>query len=190
MNSGINARLFCHALLFAFIPAFIIATPTVAQDGAGAPEHFEVYAAKFTCGKTPDDDDVVRGVFATSINIHNPLPVEVLFEKRVIIANREGDRPGQISASKNDALAPGGAMRIDCRVITSLLTNPPPHIEGFVEITIDLDRQKFGGIGIEVVGNRLDVVGKYTARPFTGEVSSLEVVVYNAVQLTVSPLNP
>src|SRR4051812_30130887 len=99
-----------------------LAIPVYAQDGAlnlGT----NVYAAKFDCGKTSDDDDVVRGVYATSIDIHNARLVAVSFNKRVVVANREGDRPGEISAAKTDALAPGQAMRVDCQVIAGFLSH-------------------------------------------------------------------
>jgi hypothetical protein len=104
---------------------------------------------------------------------------EVVFDKRVVVANLEGDDPGQSSLPETVALAPGRAMRLDCRVIAGLLTNSPPHIEGFVEIRVSSPvLSEEPGVFLT-----LNVVGKYTARPSHGEVSSLDVVVYNPTQL-------
>ena len=46
----------------------------LAAGGAAAqvPLPFHSYAAKFSCGTTTVDADVVTGTYATSINIHNP----------------------------------------------------------------------------------------------------------------------
>jgi hypothetical protein len=56
------------------------------------------YAAKFTCGQeTAESDDVVRGVYASSINIHNPqAEIAVNFVKKIVVANREDTEIGQI----------------------------------------------------------------------------------------------
>jgi hypothetical protein len=175
MNPGKIRKIVRMRFLVLFLPALALAMPVLAQGDGGARTVTLVYAAKFNCGTTSRDDDVVRGVYATSINIHNPQLSEVVFDKRVVVANLEGDDPGQSSVRNTDALAPGGAMRLDCRVIAGLLTTSPPHLEGFVEIRV-LEEEP-------IVFQTLDVVGKYTARPSHGEVSSLEVVVYNPTQL-------
>ena len=98
-----------------------------ANAQAPAPQPRTVYAAKFICGRIAGDDDVVRGVYATSINIHNPQLTEVKFEKRVVVANREGESAGQLSQPKTDVLAPGRAMRVDCRVIAGFCQPATPY---------------------------------------------------------------
>jgi hypothetical protein len=49
------------------------------------------------------------------------------------------------------------------------------HIEGFVVLQVPVTEGK------PVL--TLDVVGKYSARPFNGEVSSFDVVVYDAKRI-------
>jgi hypothetical protein len=157
------------ARLLPLVAAIAFAIPASADDSAltviGA-----AYAAKFDCGKAGDDDGVRGTVYATSINIHNRNGVvggePVTLEKRVIVANREGEPRGEISATKVDTLDLSQALRVDCGVISRLLSNPPPHVEGFIEIE---------------ASSTLDVVGIYTARTFNGEISSLDVVVYNSI---------
>ena len=52
---------------------------------------YQSYSAKFSCGPRAADNDVVRGTYATSINIHNPQSqLNVVFFKKVVIANEEG----------------------------------------------------------------------------------------------------
>jgi hypothetical protein len=171
MNAGrYRIKSVCFLLLLMIADGWAISA--LAQDGA-IHVGTNVYAAKFICGKSSGDDDVVRGTYATSINIHNPQMTAVSFDKKIIVANREGDRPEQISAAKTDVLAPGQAIRVDCQVIAGFLTDPPPHFEGFVEIIVFLAEENS-----VIFLPTINVVGNYTARPSSGEVSSLEVVVY------------
>lgn len=74
----------------------------------GLPPPFTEYAAKFTCGRVPPsspagggDADVVVGVYATSINIHNPqADTEVPFVKKIVVANPEANLLGKLSSIK------------------------------------------------------------------------------------------
>ena len=73
-------------------------------------------------------------------------------------------------------LQPDQAERVDCPLIFRVLdTGATTHTEGFVviEIPVNPNQQTF-----------LDIVGKYSARPSTGEVSSLDVVVYSPREIT------
>jgi hypothetical protein len=138
------------------------------------------YAAKFACGQVPPpgpagggDADAVVGVYATSINIHNPqVAVPVQLTKKIVVANEEGPTRGRIVPVPPDPpLQPDQAERVDCPLIFRLLDmSNKTHIEGFVviEIPVSPNQQPF-----------LDVVGKYSARASTGEVSAVDVVVYN-----------
>jgi hypothetical protein len=151
-------------------------------SGQGLPPPLTQYAAKFACGRVAPiagavggDVDVVVGVYATSINIHNSqATVPVKFRKKIVVANREGEHSGQIVV-RDDVLQPDTAEFVDCPLIYKLLEIPPTavrHIEGFVVLQIP------AAAGHPVF--TLDVVGKYSARPFNGEVSSFDVVVYDA----------
>jgi hypothetical protein len=148
---------------------------------------FLQYTAKFACGQVPPpgpagggDADAVIGVYATSINIHNPqatVPVQLI--KKIVVANQEGANRGRIVAlpPTDPPLKPDEAERVDCPLIfRSLDMSAKTHIEGFVVIEIKLD------------GNQpplsLDVVGKYSARASTGEVSSLDLIVYSPKEIT------
>src|SRR5262249_23118117 len=67
---------------------------------------------------------------------------------------------------------------VDCPLIYRLLDLQPAvarHIEGFVVLQVPVTA------GQPVL--TLDVVGKYSARPFNGEVSSFDVVVYDAKRI-------
>jgi hypothetical protein len=137
---------------------------------------FIEYAAKFACGPLASDADAVVGQYATSINIHNPqAKLTVGFIKKIVVAKEEGQTP-QPPVIKEDKLGPDLAERVDCPVICALLrcATPPPHVEGFVVIEVA------PLAGTAVVQPVLDVVGKYSARPRNGEVSSFDVVPYAA----------
>ena len=128
-----------------------------------APPFLE-YPAKFTCGKESVDepDDVVTGVYATSINIHNPQArLSVTFLKKIVVAQREGITPRSPVISQGN-LRPDLADRVDCRFIFAHLPPPiPPDVEGFVVLEVP----PFAGTtGIQP---ELDVVAKYTARAAT-----------------------
>jgi hypothetical protein len=150
----------------------------------GLPPPLIQYAAKFACGRVPagsaaggGDTDVVVGVYATSINIHNSqAKTTIKFRKKIVVANREGQPIGQIVA-KDDALEPDAAEYVDCPLIYSLLgiTVPTRHIEGFVVLQVPVIASQ--------PALSLDVVGKYSARPSNGEVSSFDVVVYEGKQI-------
>ena len=82
------------------------------------------YAAKPVCGlhRDPRDRRLMRGAYATTINIHNPNDIEA---GRVIDSIGEGPH----------ALAPDQALSVDCMDIQRQLGRlPAAYIEGFVVI--------------------------------------------------------
>ncbi|MGH7065073.1 MAG: hypothetical protein ACREET_13435 [Stellaceae bacterium] len=135
-----------------------------AQGVVPPPPYFE-YAAKFTCGteSVKEPDDVVSGVYASSINIHNPqagLPVS--FFKKLVIANREGTMPGRFRVL-NDKLGPDQADRVDCIFIRrNLDIATTAYVEGFVVLEVPPVPSATGSAA--TVQPVLDVVAKYTAR--------------------------
>jgi hypothetical protein len=146
----------------------------LAAGGAAAqsfPPPYASYAAKFSCGTAADDADVVRGTYATSINIHNPQAnTPVTFFKKVVTAPEEGQGLGKIVVlSPNEVLRPDRAEQVDCPLIVKAL-QMSGHIEGFV--VIEVPPQPAGTTGTPPL---LDVVGKYTAR---GGAQGFDVVVY------------
>jgi hypothetical protein len=136
---------------------------------------FTEYAAKFTCGTESVDepDDVVAGVYATSINIHNPqFNILVRFLKKIVPAPREGiGVVGHPILSQLVQLQPDQADRVDCSFILAHLRPAPPYVEGFVVLEVLPI-----GSGATRFQPELDVVAKYTARPATGAVSTQAVV--------------
>jgi hypothetical protein len=136
-----------------------------------APPYVE-YAAKFTCGQESanEGDDVVAGVYATSINIHNPQArLTVNFIKKIVVARREngGFVPPLVLKG---ALAPDQADRVDCPFIVAALKLTAPYVEGFIVLEVP---PLSATANIQPV---LDVVAKYTARGTTGGVSTQSVV--------------
>jgi hypothetical protein len=81
---------------------------------------FASYSAKFSCGPQAADKDVVKGVYATSINIHNPqAQTTVNFFKKAVIANPEGSPLGSICVlNSNEALPPDLRNRSTARSFT------------------------------------------------------------------------
>src|SRR2546423_7491710 len=85
-------------------------------SGQGLPPPLIQYAAKFACGRVAPstaavggDVDVVVGVYATSINIHNSqATAPVRFRKKIVVANREGEPSGNI-VFRDDVLKPDAA---------------------------------------------------------------------------------
>jgi hypothetical protein len=162
----------------------LAAIVTREASAQGLPPPLIQYAAKFACGRVPannaagGDVDVVVGVYASSINIHNSQAKETIkFRKKIVVANREGGPIGKI-VTRDDVLDPDAAEFVDCPLIYRLLDLPPAaarHIEGFVVLQVPVTEGK------PVL--TLDVVGKYSARPFNGEVSSFDVVVYDAKRI-------
>jgi hypothetical protein len=137
---------------------------------------YDSYAAKFSCGTTADDADVVRGTYATSINIHNPQAnTSVTFFKKVVTAPEEGHGASRIAVlSPNEVLRPDRAQQVDCPLIVNAL-QVSGHIEGFV--VIEVAPQPPGTTPPPF----LDVVGKYTAR---GGAQGFDVVVYAPKSIT------
>jgi hypothetical protein len=120
---------------------------------------YQSYSAKFSCGPLAADRDVVRGTYATSINIHNPQSqLNLVFFKKVVIANEEGaTRGGIFIVNANEALPPDSAEQVDCPVIYKATKKAATtHIEGFV--VIQVPPISSGSVPA------LDVVGKYTSR--------------------------
>jgi hypothetical protein len=148
---------------------------------------FASYAAKFSCGTTTVDTDVVQGTYATSVNIHNPQSqTSVSFFKKLVTAPEEAlpgqtQTPGKIvvisgsSTSNLDVLPPDQAEQVDCPLIVKAL-QLTGHIEGFV--VIEVPRQP---VGSTAAPPPLDVVAKYTAR---GGASGFDVVVYSSKLIT------
>jgi hypothetical protein len=159
----------------------VLALAVLYAEGARAqlaPPYLE-YAAKFTCGQesTSESDDVVAGVYATSINIHNPQArLTVNFIKKIVVAKRENAGFLQPLVLKG-TLAPDQADRVDCPFIAAALKTTV-YVEGFVVLEVPPTSPT---ANVQPV---LDVVAKYTARGATGGVSTQSVVPVSGKSIT------
>lgn len=156
------------------------------------------YAAKFVCGAARDSD-VVAGGYLTAINVHNPHFQIIRFEKKAVLAGPERDvddtgvHVGRIGKKRTEAIAPDGAFFVDCFDVAELLGMTrdeffSTHREGFVVIEV-LMSQLPPDPEITPNGPELDVVGKYTARPLNGQVSSIDIEVYKPKRTFRTTLN-
>lgn len=135
LRSGASKSFEARVLaLLCFIPAMIQATAAEAQDVG-----FE-YAAKFVCGTQEDAHDLklVRGVYATAINIRNPSRETVEIEKSLALTfPPDEQKPGEIKPISVDQLGPGEALAVDCidiKVQVFPYGFPRPYIKGFIVI--------------------------------------------------------
>ncbi len=90
-------------------------------------ERLVVYSAKFLCGPAFGNEGVQRGSYSTAINVHNPHDGRVYIYKKAVVANREDEPRGKISAFRKVVLGPDEAIEIDCIDIGSLL-GPQPDL--------------------------------------------------------------
>jgi hypothetical protein len=146
--------------------ALALSAGSAAAQATSLPPPYNSYAAKFACGVATADADVVKGTYATSVNIHNPQSqLPVTFFKKVVQAFQECTGPTCpppkiVVLNSNEILQPDQAERVDCPLIARALgvTLTTTHVEGFV--VIQVPPQPTGTTSIPF----LDVVAKYTAR--------------------------
>ncbi|KZL17619.1 FG-GAP repeat protein [Pseudovibrio axinellae] len=112
------------------------------------------YAAKFVCGIQDDPRTLrlTRGVYGTTVNIHNPWDKDAIFYKKVAVAYPPAEQaPGEILQMGKDLLRYDEALKVDCEDIRARAFQgafPTSYVEGFVVI------QSF---------ESLDVTGVYTS---------------------------
>ena len=120
------------------------------------------YPAKIVCGRQDDPDSLrlLRGLYATTVNIHNPNDERVFFFKKLALSYPPAEqKPGRVYPIGIDALDYDESLKTDCDDLKRRLFEgklPGGVIEGF----------------LVVQGPRpLDVEGVYTAAPLarTGE---------------------
>lgn len=130
--------------------SFVLAGAMLAASGPAvakskpAPEWFQ-YVVNYTCGGNVGDAlRVVRGEYATAVNVYNASNAEVTFHKSLaLVYPPAAQAAGEVSDPIEDSLAPGTALQIDCQEIRNefLFSNPPPatdHVQGFLVIESQL----------------------------------------------------
>ncbi len=143
-------------------------------------ERLIVYSAKFLCGPALGGEGVQPGTYSTAINVHNPHNDTIYLFKKAVIAQREDEPRGRISAFRKVALRPDEAIEIDCIDIvrffgaqqetgvtapsqqtqTSLQTAAVPTV---TVRTLETPVRFIKGFVVIYATAPLDVVGVYTA---------------------------
>jgi hypothetical protein len=129
----------------------VLAAATAAHVQASPGPQVRQYAAKFVCGKAPEQLNFAPGNYFTTINVHYPaLTGAMKFQKKFALAEIN-EQPGKVSQWFGFALNADQAMQIDCRNIYAHLgIAPGTFIDGFAVIQMPVNVE-------------LDVVGVYTA---------------------------
>ena len=112
------------------------------------------YAAKVACGVQGDPEDLrlATGLYATSINIHNPHDGDIAFFKKLALAYPPPEQDaGEVIPIGIDSLAYDEALKTDCNELRGHVVGDAPadagYFEGFVVVQSPVS---------------LDVTGVYT----------------------------
>ena len=104
------------------------------------------YAAKVVCGTQADPDDLrlAPGLYATTVNIHNPRGSTEFFKKLALTAPSGEQRAGPVYPIAQHVLQYDEALAVDCNGLRREVFGgrfPAPAIEGFlvVQSTDSLD---------------------------------------------------
>ena len=99
------------------------------------------YAAKFACGEQTSlqPAPLTRGIYATTVNIHNPNDEQVhLFKKVALTYPPAAQKPGNVFPLAMDELGYDEALKTECteilRKASEIAGNPVPFAEGFVVV--------------------------------------------------------
>lgn len=110
------------------------------------------YSIKLVCGTnkktTVDVSPVLRGIYSTEVNLHNPTQLDAILQKRIILLVRDGLAIGRepnfagVTAQDAIVLPPDTATMDDCQRIGELVYNIPPGFQfanfpltiGFLEV--------------------------------------------------------
>jgi serine protease len=138
------------------------------MPAAGPEEGFE-YSAKLVCGAQDDPKNMalVRGFYATTINVRNPGREPVKLRKALALTLPPGrEEPGELIPIAEEELRPDLALAVECNELAERIGFPQPFIEGFVVVRST---------------GRLEVVAVYTSATLTrdgtaGQSSSIHVL--------------
>jgi CARDB protein len=116
------------------------------------------YAAKFICGKAPEES-AARGAYFTAVNVHNPSDGPVSFQKRFTVGQAE-QKPGSLTPFRPAQLDAGRAFRVECPEVLRTVGTSESFLEGFVVLESP---------------DPLNVVAVYSAAGQSGFVETLHV---------------
>ena len=169
-------------------------------------ERLIMYSAKFLCGPAFSGEGVQRGSYSTAINVHNPHNGAVYLYKKAVIANREDESRGKISAFRRVKLGPDEAIEIDCIDIVDLVGSQQDLTRltsSSQEGSVGLTTPSLASSSIRSLANSirfikgfvviyatapLDVVAVYTASTTVG--FSIDVEYLSQSMVTALPLAP
>ena len=98
------------------------------------------YSAKLVCGtqQAPENLTLARGLYATTINVHNPNDEEIKFFKKLALTSPpQQQKPGAVIPIAVDTLQYDEALAVDCQDIEREAFAdglPEDYIEGFVVV--------------------------------------------------------
>ena len=169
-------------------------------------ERLIVYSAKFLCGPARGlEEGVQPGSYSTAINVHNPHNVAVYLFKKVVIAQREDEPRGRISAFRKVMLNPDEAIEIDCIDIVrffgaqqetgvtapSQQTQTSPQTIAVPTVTVrtlEAPVRFIKGFVVIYATAPLDVVGVYTASTPVGFSLDIEQIPRSTVGVLPIPI--
>jgi hypothetical protein len=131
----------------------------VMRIGFRPPETGYHYAAKFVCGDQREEEGLrlIRGRYATTINIHNATGAEAVFQKRLSLSYPPDEqRPGAVKPIAWDWINGDQSIKTDCDEVRDRFYDgafPDDYIEGFITIRST---------------HPLDVTGVYTTADLGG----------------------
>ena len=134
---------FFITISLAFAGATLVLPGPASAKSKQAPEWFQ-YVVSYTCGGNAGDAlRVVRGEYATAVNLYNASGSEIVIHKSLaLVYPPTAQAPGEVSDPIEDILAASTALQIDCLEIRNefFFANPPPvtdHVQGFLVIESD-----------------------------------------------------
>ncbi len=134
-----SSRSFTH-LSLALAGAILVAAGPVTAKEKPTSEWFQ-YVVNYTCGANVGDAlRVVRGEYATAVNLYNASGAEIVIHKHLaLVYPPTAQAPGEVSDPIEDILAAGTALQIDCLELRNefFFPNPPlvtDHVQGFLVI--------------------------------------------------------
>jgi len=163
-------------------------------------EKLIVYSAKFLCGPALGGEGVQPGSYSTAINVHNPHNDTVYLFKKAVIAQREDQPRGRISAFRKVVLRPDEAIEIDCIDIVRFfgaaqetgVTAPSQQTQTVLQTTavrpVTSAVRFIKGFVVIYATAPLDVVGVYTASTPVGFSLDIEQIPRSTVGVRPIPI--
>ena len=122
-------------IIFALLTLFFFITTSFQNVYSQNGKKIYQYAAKFICGESEGNGDV-KGLYQSSVNIHNPEYFPVVIKYKVAV-NLPHGKQGDISTFHDLELGPDGAVKFTCEDFRDIANASPqstPFLTGFFVI--------------------------------------------------------